>query len=957
MKSPGTALLNKSAIPKQHRSPEAGDTRANQAIPTHETCESKAYVPMNLLSDYTMQWALNRTLCLINTGQTIRVNAYKLATQSDVFWDLIRQTSADLENPVRMKEKIRSTSIGSSRSIRLIKHIERWKSLGRINSNTLLIDCPSLQAISDILLAVHFCHTEHCHIVNRIPTNPEEWIEILLECDQQRHETDEPDSGSGRRGTEYDLIYRTNEWILCTGISVCTLGCALRVANTYSIIRLREKCYRFIETHVNLSNCWYMWRASIVNIGHRKNVPPTQTLQTLDPIATELVERYILTNIRHFIRPAVHDGNTGYQVGFQTLSCEEMEYFLTSNELNVRKESEVIQAIDQWMQAPVRANDTISCFVSTPRLLTQCVRIDQLELNDLERIYEFPCLKDRLRFGQMTTNDMADSHSEPYDPLVWKQIQRSRVQCHAAFGQIRRKLVRFSRNLRPLGDRPKRLSEVPRITTNHRSESQSEKPADRWPIGDVRIPHETILLFGGWKCGRPCRDVSVLDARQKIWTTYSADSKSEDEKTGITANSSVLDRLVLPYALMSFGIALVGNRYIYIAGGELASTQTTSRMIRFDVAQATTDVEQEESGWKLCSSLHESRRDLVLVNVKDIALYAIGGDNNRTVLSCVERFPLDPQYRFDGQGWCLMPNMLIPRGAPAADALHDIIYVCGGYTESRMESLTNSCEAFDTRTNQWTFIEPMSQARYYAHAVSVQGVLFVLGGGGESGTRGGAVTRVPAHAGYISTVERYNPETATWELMPPTTERADFAACLFEGELVCLGGGGATFGTDEVERWTPWLPGSTEATQHPNNSNQWAAQLPLNIPTTMNEASVPLWLTPSLIPSTQQESLGWQPYVRLPTPVWGHRCVVLRGIDRIRPYLNRTDKLDGQTRPTTCRLTTKSLCAQCVLIGGHPVLTVLEGTCEKSCSDSGSSRNQMDSTVLLTGKTREEQLG
>ncbi|THD22003.1 hypothetical protein D915_006962 [Fasciola hepatica] len=938
MKSPGTATANKSSIPMKHRGPEAGDTRTVQVISTHQPCSSELCIPANLLSDYAMQWALNRIIVLVNTGQTIQVNAYKLATQSDVFWDLIHLTNEKHNSPTNVKTgEDQSTdfmpTLGSHR-IRLARQIQRLRSIGHVRSDTLLVDCSTPAAVSDLLLAVHFCHTEYCHISNAIPKNPSNWIETVSGWNWRPTEQTDPQPNSGLDVfDEFGVIHRTHEWILCKGVSVCTLSCALRVANTYGINALREQCYTFIERYVNLSNCWQMWRATVVNCEHQKGQSTNSKLQSIDPIASELVERYILANIRHLIRSST-DSVGNNQVGFRMLTCEEMEYFLSSNELNVRDESEVIQAIDQWMQSPDRVNDAISCFVLTPHLLSQCIRIDQLGLADLERIYQFPCLKSRSRTGQTCPTSL-NYNSGQLDSLVWKQIRRSQAQCHAVFGQIRRKLVRYSRNLRPLGERPKRFSERPlRGRIHQNTGNQAEKCIPLHPTEHIRIPHETILLFGGWKSGRPCRDVSVFDARQKRWTTYSGDSESGVDKSHeVTSVTNLLNRLVLPYALMSFGITLVENRHIYIAGGELANTQTTSQVIRFDVAQSI-EADESGTGWKLCSPLYESRRDLVLVNVKDIALYAIGGDNNRAVLSCVERFPLDREHRLEGQGWCMMPRMLIPRGAPAADALHDIIYVCGGYTESRMESLTNSCEAFDTRTNQWTFIEPMSQARYYAHAVAVQGVLFVLGGGGESGTRGGAVTRVPTNAGYISTVERYNPETATWELMPPITERADFAACLFEGELVCMGGGGAAFGTDEVERWTPWLPASTQTLQHQTNVIPLATLFPTDNTINTTETNVPLWLTPSLIQSTRQESLGWQSYVRLPTPVWGHRCVVLRGIDRIRPYLNRDDQSVGRLRPTY-RLTTKCLRAYCPLINGHPVLTVpvdsIGGKCVFNC--------------------------
>jgi hypothetical protein len=92
-------------------------------------------------------------------------------------------------------------------------------------------------------------------------------------------------------------------------------------------------------------------------------------------------------------------------------------------------------------------------------------------------------------------------------------------------------------------------------------------------------------------------------------------------------------------------------------------------------------------------------------------------------------------------------------------------------------------------------------------------------------------------------MERYNPVDNVWQRMPAMEQsRADFAACVFQGEIVCLGGGFDSNCTTSVERW---LPGTD----------------------------------------------AWTESVPLPKPVWGHRCLCVHGVDNILPHLKRGKNL------------------------------------------------------------------
>ncbi|TGZ66408.1 hypothetical protein CRM22_005347 [Opisthorchis felineus] len=843
------------------RGPEAGDSLTISAISTCHASHTKLF-PSNLLNGYPMQWALNRTLLVINTHQTIQVNAYKLAKKSEAFRELTQLSGTE------------SNKRGAT------EHCT--------NSSYLTVFCEPQRTL-ELYFAVHLCHIGNCQLGGITRLDRE-----YISCDDSTnriesfHEHTEWDPGA----PQYETIIQTKELVLTKCGSYCTLQYGLRTAALYGLMDLKQRCHEYARQIINQRNCWLLWQ-----VATSSEYEDGGMLTTIDKEFTTLVEEYILTSFGELTKYIGGWTTTTDEesIPFEALSAQEMAHLLSSHRLNVRHESDVVHAIQCWVEAPGQVDQISSGEVSVSKLIASCVRADKLKLRDVEILHNLSTLEKRVSTKAVSRSKSA---SKVYSGTVIKRRSRkftnnySNFECWAQLRKVRRRLVRSARNLRPLED-------IEESVTNNATEELRKRLSDaeycvESEEVEPRLPHEAIFTFGGWKAGGPCQDVYVYDARKDSW---------------ITCESGVSDRILLPHALMSFGIVVVQNRYIYIAGGEQSDKRTTSAVVCYDFEAERSqlmlhrsDIHTCGSGWKPCPSLHESRRDLVLVNWSEERIYALGGDNNRSVLSTVEYFDLNETSRREHRGWSVAPNMLMARGAPAADCLKRIIYVCGGYTESRMEALTNSCEAFCPDTNQWTFIQPMAQARYYAQAVAVNGVLFVLGGGGESGVRG--AIRIAASAGYSSTVERYNPQTEMWELMPPATERADFAACHFEGELVCLGGGGETFCMAEVERWKPWIPRAGPRLNHNTTAND----------PTLSQG--PIWLGYTYH-AAENGASGWTKSGSLPYPVWGHRCVVIKGWDLILPYLKRKC---GVREEETNTIQWRNVAAKCKIIHDWPIL-------------------------------------
>ncbi|KAM3180610.1 hypothetical protein ACTXT7_015946 [Hymenolepis weldensis] len=631
-------------------------------------------------------------------------------------------------------------------------------------------------------------------------------ISIKIECDRVATPP------AKRRGEESNLVLlSTSQLRLTPTMAECCLTCGLRVASTYGIENLHQQCIQYLKASLNIDSCWDHWKSIITS----SKQPKTRIVHQVDKKAGQILIDFMQEKFRKFSPEILSEK-------LKHFNCAEMELILASSKLNARSEIEVISMIEKWIQAQQSNNlPHVKKFLPqvVPRLIQNCVRFELLEVREIDRLLQLP--------GMQTKSD------------------ESRSQCVFRLNHQRRKLIRETRNLRSLS-------------------IQSEQSEYNPPKESYRIPHEAIVVFGGWEGDQPSRRVRVFDARQKVWKTYDTDSRSN---------------LLLPHPLMSFAIANINNEVIYIAGGESRGGQATQEVLRYEIKSS-------KSGWKGCAPMHDIRRDFVLVNFRNKTLYAIGGDNNRVVLDSVEALPLE---NGNPTGWLEVANMIIPRAAAAGDVVGSLIYVCGGYTESRMESLTNSCESYNSETNQWTLIQPMSQPRYFASAVAFQNHLFVLGGGGDSNVRASTSFMT---MGYGSTVERLTPADGTWELMPPISERADFATCILEDEIYCIGGGGETFCTGSVESWKPWI-GSIRRIEGQEQRQQIDEDTSIR-----SNTSSPIWMP---ITDTEDETEpmsqitaesesgeqleGWHKGIQLPQSLWGHRAVTISGVDKVMQLL------------------------------------------------------------------------
>jgi len=121
-------------------------------------------------------------------------------------------------------------------------------------------------------------------------------------------------------------------------------------------------------------------------------------------------------------------------------------------------------------------------------------------------------------------------------------------------------------------------------------------------------------------------------------------------------------------------------------------------------------------------------------------------------------------------------------------SLHGKLYVLGGCKDQN----GNIAEYYDPSSNLWAPISAPGIANHRIAAVTVQGLLYAVGGRDKNET-------------VLDTVQRYNPDTNQWqEVSPLSSPRSNVCAVAHGNYLYAIGGMSARFEyLDIVERFDP----------------------------------------------------------------------------------------------------------------------------------------------------------
>ena len=161
---------------------------------------------------------------------------------------------------------------------------------------------------------------------------------------------------------------------------------------------------------------------------------------------------------------------------------------------------------------------------------------------------------------------------------------------------------------------------------------------------------------------------------------------------------------------LNFTAAVSFQGLVYVIGGENNSGNRLRTVKQYD---PSTNL------WQEVSPLSNARSSVCVV-ADESYIYAIGGYTSSPSEKCldiVERF--DPKF----DSWNrIAPTQAKRRGA-AGVSLRNKIFVFGGVDLSG----GCPCEVYDKETNVWTAIANDIAPRYYASAVCIKGIIFVVG--------------------------------------------------------------------------------------------------------------------------------------------------------------------------------------------------------------------------------------
>jgi N-acetylneuraminic acid mutarotase len=144
------------------------------------------------------------------------------------------------------------------------------------------------------------------------------------------------------------------------------------------------------------------------------------------------------------------------------------------------------------------------------------------------------------------------------------------------------------------------------------------------------------------------------------------------------------------------------------------------------------------------------------------------------------------------QLWARKASLVSVAYYGASASVGGILYSISGvqYDDDGSAYYQTAVDAYDPASDHWTSRAPIPTPRSDFGAVSVNGVVYVIGGftgGGKTGS-----------------VEAYDPATNTWtEKAPMPTARADLGVAVVGGIIYAVGGSDDTLGTIAVESYDP----------------------------------------------------------------------------------------------------------------------------------------------------------
>lgn len=243
----------------------------------------------------------------------------------------------------------------------------------------------------------------------------------------------------------------------------------------------------------------------------------------------------------------------------------------------------------------------------------------------------------------------------------------------------------------------------------------------------------------------------------------------------------------MPTSRLEFSSATI-NGLIYIIGGRDATAPITPKPVVSTVEIYDPSTDTWTSGPSLLVAL--ASQMTITANGK---IYAIGGEDQFLESDVVQEY--DPVSRT----WTLKTNMPDQRASAAISVNNNLIYISGG--EGPGVQL-NSLLWYDPSTDTWSAGSPMTQSREGPGGAMIDGQILVYGGYNS--------VYIP-DAGYLKSLESYDPVMDVWSFRADGSPRRDFGVTAYKNLMYAFGG-------NNVARSLDWV------NAYDNAADQWVTK-------------------------------------------------------------------------------------------------------------------------------------
>ncbi|XP_025096132.1 kelch-like protein 10 [Pomacea canaliculata] len=433
-----------------------------------------------------------------------------------------------------------------------------------------------------------------------------------------------------------------------TKVTVDNVEQLLPAADQFHVIGLVKACCDFLQRELTPANC----------IGIRR-FAQTFFCHGLERAAM----RFLLQNFQ-----TVHTTSNE----FLQLDIEEVSEVLESDQLNVRNEELVFDAVCRW-----------------------------IDFDRERRKGHIARLLKTIRLGLLTTQFFVEKvKSHPY--------------------------VRESEPAKPI------VIETLKFLYDLDMDDKKEVDMNN-PIARPRVPYEVLFVIGGWSGGSPTNMVETYDTRADRWVVCENPDSGPRAYHGTVAvgfkiyviggfdgveyfnNCRVFDPVLKVWQEAApmhakrcyVSVALL-NDFIYAMGGFDGHVRQNS-VERYNPAT---------NQWSLVQPMNHQRSDARATTLEG-KIYICGGFNGQECLSSAEMY--DP----DTRQWTLLNPMRNRRSGIGVIAYHGCIYALGGFNGiTRM----NTGERYCPQTRQWTPIPEMYSPRSNFATEIIDDMLFAIGG-------------------------------------------------------------------------------------------------------------------------------------------------------------------------------------------------------------------------------------